>query len=45
MNTMNTFNAVACYLPKKKDKVITLRISEDDFNIVESFAKSKRIEC
>jgi hypothetical protein len=28
-------------LPKKKDRVITLRISEDDFNIVEGFAKAK----
>jgi hypothetical protein len=28
-------------LPKKKDRVITLRISENDFNIVESFAKAK----
>ena len=28
-------------MPKKKDKVITLRISENEFNIVESYAKSK----
>ena len=28
-------------MPKKKDRVITLRISEDDFNIVENFAKAK----
>lgn len=28
-------------MPKKKDRVITLRISEDDFNVVESFAKAK----
>jgi hypothetical protein len=28
-------------LPKKKDRVITLRISENDFNIVENFAKAK----
>jgi hypothetical protein len=28
-------------LPKKKDRVITLRISENDFNVVESFAKAK----
>lgn len=28
-------------MPKKKDRVITLRVSEDDFNIVESFAKAK----
>ena len=28
-------------MPKKKDRVITLRISENDFNIVEGFAKSK----
>jgi hypothetical protein len=28
-------------LPKKKDRVITLRMSENDFNIVESFAKAK----
>ncbi len=28
-------------MPKKKDRVITLRISETDFNIVESFAKAK----
>lgn len=28
-------------MPKKKDRVITLRISEDDFNIVEGFAKAK----
>jgi hypothetical protein len=28
-------------MPKKKDRVITLRISENDFNIVESFAKAK----
>lgn len=30
-----------CNLPKKKDKVITLRIDENDFKIVENFAKSK----
>ena len=40
MNTMITFNRLL-YLPKKKDKVITLRISENEFNIVESYAKSK----
>ena len=28
-------------MAKKKDRVITLRISENDFNIVESFAKAK----
>jgi hypothetical protein len=28
-------------LPKKKDRVVTLRIDENDFNIVENFAKSK----
>ena len=28
-------------MPKKKDRVITLRVSEDDFNTVESFAKAK----
>ena len=28
-------------MPKKKDRVITLRVSEDDFNIVESFVKAK----
>jgi hypothetical protein len=28
-------------MPKKKDRVITLRVSEDDFNIVENFAKAK----
>jgi hypothetical protein len=28
-------------LPKKKDRVITLRIGENDFNVVENFAKSK----
>ena len=28
-------------MPKKKDRVITLRVSEDDLNIVESFAKAK----
>ena len=28
-------------MPKKKDRVITLRVSEDDFNIVESFAKAR----
>ena len=28
-------------MPKKKDRVITLRIDENDFNIVENFAKSK----
>ena len=28
-------------MPKKKDRVITLRISEDDFNVVEGFAKAK----
>ncbi|MGB8087298.1 MAG: hypothetical protein WCF07_13510 [Nitrososphaeraceae archaeon] len=28
-------------MPKKKDRVITLRVSEDDFNVVESFAKAK----
>ena len=28
-------------MPKKKDRVITLRVNEDDFNIVESFAKAK----
>ena len=28
-------------MPKKKDRVITLRMSENDFNIVESFAKAK----
>jgi hypothetical protein len=30
-----------CYLPKKKDRAITLRIDEDSFSIVESFAKAK----
>jgi hypothetical protein len=30
-----------CYLRKKRDKVVTLRINENDFNIVDSFAKSK----
>ena len=29
------------YLPKKKDRVITLRVSENDFNVVENFAKAK----
>ena len=28
-------------MPKKKDRVITLRISENDFNIVEGFARAK----
>ena len=28
-------------MPKKKDRVVTLRVSEDDFNIAESFAKAK----
>lgn len=28
-------------MPKKKDRVITLRIDEDDFKVVDSFAKSK----
>jgi hypothetical protein len=28
-------------LPKKKDKVITLRIGENNFNVVEGFAKAK----
>jgi|GEM_PF-610179 len=28
-------------MPKKKDRVITLRIDEDSFDIVESFAKAK----
>jgi hypothetical protein len=28
-------------MPKKKDRVITLRISENDFNVVEIFAKAK----
>ena len=28
-------------MPKKKDRVITLRISENDFYVVESFAKAK----
>jgi hypothetical protein len=28
-------------LPKKKDRVVTLRISDNDFNIVEGFAKAK----
>jgi hypothetical protein len=28
-------------MPKKKDRVITLRVSEDDFNIVENFASAK----
>jgi len=28
-------------MPKKKDRVITLRIDEDSFGIVESFAKAK----
>ena len=37
----NEYNEYCCYLPKKKDRVITLRVSEDDFNIVESFAKAK----
>ena len=41
MNTMNTCDAAACYLPEKKDRVVTLRISEDDFNVVENFAKAK----
>ena len=38
---MNTLDAAARYMPKKKDRVITLRMSENDFNIVESFAKAK----
>lgn len=28
-------------MPKKKDRVVTLRIDEDDFKVVDSFAKSK----
>jgi hypothetical protein len=28
-------------LPKKKDRVVTLRINEEDFKVVDSFAKSK----
>lgn len=28
-------------MPKKKDRVVTLRIDENDFNIAEDFAKSK----
>ena len=28
-------------LPEKKDRVVTLRISEDDFNVVENFARAK----
>ncbi len=28
-------------MPKKKDRVVTLRISDNDFNIVEGFAKAK----
>ena len=28
-------------MPKEKDKVITLRISETDFRIVDTFAKDK----
>ena len=28
-------------MPEKKDRVVTLRISEDDFNVVENFAKAK----
>ena len=28
-------------MPKKKDRVITLRVSENDFNVVENFAKAK----
>jgi hypothetical protein len=28
-------------MPKIKDRVITLRVNEDDFNVVESFAKAK----
>ena len=27
-------------MPKKKDRVVTLRISDSEFNIVEDFAKS-----
>ena len=41
MTTMNTFGAAANYLPKKKDRVITLRVDQDSFDIVESFAKAK----
>ena len=28
-------------MPEKKDRVVTLRISEDDFNVVENFARAK----
>jgi len=28
-------------LPKKRDRVVTLRVSDNEFNIVEDFAKSK----
>ena len=30
-----------CYLPKKKDRVITLRVSENDFRIVEGFVEAR----
>lgn len=42
--TMNTFGAAANYLPKKKDRVITLRVDQDSFDIVESFAKATEQE-
>ena len=28
-------------MPEKKDRVVTLRINEDDFNVVENFARAK----
>jgi hypothetical protein len=31
----------SCYLPKRKDRVITLRMDENSFDIVESYAKGK----
>ena len=30
-----------CSLPKKKDRVITLRVNENDFRIVDNFAKAR----
>ncbi len=41
MNTMYTSDVSCSYLPKKKDRVITLRVNENDFRIVDNFAKAR----
>ena len=41
MMTMYTSDWQCCYLPKKKEKVVTLRMDQESFKTVEDYAKSK----